>query len=249
MARRVGSVAALALAVSALGAQAASATYHEMVVREVYPGSVLAPESEYVELQMYAAGQNLVSGHRITLYDAAGGEAGSAKFTADVKNGANQATILAATPAAEAEFGIVADLALAPANTLTPDGGAVCWESLDCVTWGTFPLLGETLGGIASRAGRHPRRPGAAADDRARLRLAAGGVRRQKQQRRRLRSRVPRAASQLGDADGEGLLGRRRRPGRRRQGRRWQRPADEAATAGRRRGRTTALRPSASPPQ
>ena len=95
---------ALAIAISALSAQAAFATFHEMVVREVYPGSASSPESEYVELQMYAPGQSFVGGHVLGFYNAAGAQTGTAKFLADVSNGANQSTILIATPAAESTF-------------------------------------------------------------------------------------------------------------------------------------------------
>jgi hypothetical protein len=113
---------------------AAPATFHEMSIREVYAGT---PESQYVELQMWAAGQNLVGGHVLRTYNAGGGVSGTSTFTADVPNGANQSTILLATPAAEAEFGVAADTALA-AGSLDPSGGAVCWETLDCVSWGGF---------------------------------------------------------------------------------------------------------------
>src|SRR5262245_57726445 len=41
---------ALVLALSGLLAPAASATFHEMYIREVYPGSVAAAESEFVEI-------------------------------------------------------------------------------------------------------------------------------------------------------------------------------------------------------
>lgn len=115
----------------------AAATFHEMSIREVYLGSTANPGSEYVELQMWAAGQNLVDGHSIAFYNASGALVGSATFTANVLGGANQSTIVAATPAAEAEFGIAADLGLTP-GYLDPTGGAVCWESLDCVSWGAF---------------------------------------------------------------------------------------------------------------
>ena len=134
----------LAAAFSAVSVQSAFATFHEMNVREVYPGSAAAPESEYVELQMWASGQNLVGGHTISVYNAAGTQVGAAKFLNDVSNAANQSTIVAATPAAESEFGFTADVGLTPtgppepAGMLNPAGGAVCWESLDCVAWGSF---------------------------------------------------------------------------------------------------------------
>jgi len=133
--RRLGLLSAALVSLLALTWPAtAPATFHEMSIREVYAGS---PESQYVELQMWAAGQNLVGGHVLKTYNAAGGVSGTSTFASDVPNGANQSTILLATPAAEAEFGITADTGLAP-NSLDPTGGAVCWENLDCVSWGSF---------------------------------------------------------------------------------------------------------------
>ncbi len=127
----------LALGLCALGAQPAQATFHEMMVREVYPGSLAQPNSEYVELQMWSAGQNLVGGHTISVYDGSGAPVGGATFSGEVTGAANQSTLLAATPAAEAEFGVVADVGLS-AGLLDPAGGAVCWETLDCMAWGDF---------------------------------------------------------------------------------------------------------------
>src|ERR1700710_2299016 len=109
---------------------AALATFHEMSIREVYPGSLVQPESEYVELLMWAAGQNHVGGHLLKTYNAGGSATSTNAFAGDVPNGANQSTILLATPAAEAEFGVLADTGLA-AGSLDPAGGAVCWENLD----------------------------------------------------------------------------------------------------------------------
>ncbi len=126
-----------ALTLSLLVAQPALATFHEMMIREVYPGSAAHPNSEYVELQMWAPGQNLVGGHQISFYDAAGSVAGTAAFAHDVTGDANQSTLVAATPEAESEFGFAADAAMAP-GLLDPAGGAVCWENLDCASWGGF---------------------------------------------------------------------------------------------------------------
>jgi hypothetical protein len=107
-----------------------------MMIREVYPGSVANPKAQYVELQMWQSGQNHVGGHVLRSYDAAGNVTGVDTFPADVANGANQSTLLLATPQAEAQFGVVADASLAPG--LSPSGGAVCWEAIDCVSWGGF---------------------------------------------------------------------------------------------------------------
>ena len=129
---------ALSIATASLAAAApASASFHLMKVREVYPGSSASPEAEYVELQMYASGQRFVAGHSLVFLDPAGTQVGTATFGADVPNGANQSTLVAATPAAESQFGVVADTGM-PAGSLDPAGGAVCWESLDCVSWGSF---------------------------------------------------------------------------------------------------------------
>jgi hypothetical protein len=120
----------------AFGVAPAAATFHLMMVREVYPGSAANPEAQFVELQMWQGGQNLVGGHVLRSYDASGKVTAANSFPANVPNSANQSTLLLATPQAEAQFGVVADAPLAPA--LSPTGGAVCWEAIDCVSWGNF---------------------------------------------------------------------------------------------------------------
>jgi hypothetical protein len=135
---RATSLATLVVAgVLVLGATPAAATFHLMQIREVYAGSASAPEAQYVELQMWAAGQNLVEGHILRSYDAPGNVTGTSTFSHDVSGEANQSTLLLATPQAEAQFGVVADASLA-AKSLSPAGGAVCWETIDCVAWGNF---------------------------------------------------------------------------------------------------------------
>jgi hypothetical protein len=129
--------AALALVVLGFGVPSAQATFHEVSIREIYPGSAALPESEYVELQMWAGGQNLVGGHTLKAYGATGAVTGTTSFAGNVSGGANQSTILLATPAAEAEFGVTPDALMAP-EQLDPAGGAACWENLDCVSWGSF---------------------------------------------------------------------------------------------------------------
>jgi hypothetical protein len=154
MARRLLAAVLMAGAVLALGAPAASATFHLMLIREVYPGSVANPGAEYVELQMWAEGQNHVGGHVLRTYDAAGTPTGSETFPADVSGGANQSTLVLATPEAEAEFGFAADAPIAPSGRLDPSGGAVCWETIDCVSWGGFSgSLPSPAGTPAAAAG------------------------------------------------------------------------------------------------
>jgi hypothetical protein len=136
--RRMVATVLVASAALAVGAPAASATFHLISIREVYPGSLANPGSEYVELQMWADDQNHVAGHVLRTYDAAGAVTGTDSFPADVPRGANQSTIVLATPQAEAEFGFLGDAAISPSGRLDPSGGAVCWESIDCVAWGSF---------------------------------------------------------------------------------------------------------------
>jgi hypothetical protein len=144
-----------ALILLLLAAQPALATFHEMMVREVYPGSTAHPDSAYVELQMWSPGQNLVGGHQITVYDKSGSPAGTAAFSHDVSGGANQSTLIAATPEAESEFGLAAEAGLAP-GLLDPAGGAVCWESLDCVSWGSFSGFTPSPAGSPASPGGIP---------------------------------------------------------------------------------------------
>src|SRR5947207_492631 len=64
----------------------ASATFHLVKVREVYAGSTTDPTAQYVELQMYSAGQVFLSGHTLSVYDATGKDVGDFTFTAPVTN-------------------------------------------------------------------------------------------------------------------------------------------------------------------
>lgn len=131
-------LAAAAVATSLLALPAtASATFHEMSVREVYPGSVAEPNAKYVELQMWNQGQNLVGGHVLHTYSASGAQTDTL-LPSDVSGAANQSTILIGTPQVTTQFGVNVDAELAPATVLEASGGAVCWESLDCVSWGSF---------------------------------------------------------------------------------------------------------------
>lgn len=133
-------LAAVVLAGAALAAvpTAALATFHLVQVREVYPGSAADPQAEYVELQMWAQGQDLLAGHAVRTFDATGAVTSTSSFPADLSRGQNQSTMVLATPQAEAQLGFAADGSLTVPGALDPAGGAVCWEALDCVSWGTF---------------------------------------------------------------------------------------------------------------
>jgi hypothetical protein len=111
------------------------ADFHLMKVQGVYAGSMTDASSDYVELNMTAAGQNVVGGHTLHLYDPSGGRMDCA-VPSNVPNANNGDPILFLTTQAQAQFLNTADFTIAP--LLDESGGAVCWESIDCVSWGSF---------------------------------------------------------------------------------------------------------------
>jgi hypothetical protein len=137
--RTLGTVAVV-LGACLWAAPAAQATFHQMSIREVYPGGV--DDGSYVELQMWASGQNFVKGRHLVAYDAAGKVVDDFAFASNVANGANQSTILVA----DTNYPVVFDERPAPDASdpglnLSPTGGAVCWiegSPPDCVAWGAF---------------------------------------------------------------------------------------------------------------
>jgi hypothetical protein len=125
---------------------AASASFHLNKIREISGSST---DQAYIELQMYAPGQNLVNGHNLTFWDADGLVLGMPTPVQTIAlggpnppNGQNQRTIL------------IGDSGLAGRDftvDLTPFfdqtqganlvfAGAVCFEAnpVDCVSWGAF---------------------------------------------------------------------------------------------------------------
>jgi hypothetical protein len=172
------SIPALVLAFAGLVAlpAAASASNHLVKIREVYAGSALAPNSEYVELQMYAPGQNFFNaGTSLKLYDATG--APTETFVpsgSNPPNSANQQRVLFANSGAKTEFGVSAGYTLPSANAITDVGGAVCYTPteagsfIDCVSWGNFS------GSLPSPTGGNVD-PGGVADGKALNRSIAGG--------------------------------------------------------------------------
>jgi hypothetical protein len=147
--RRATTVAAISLVVGALGvgAQPAHASFHLMMIKEVFAGSAAQPNAHFVELQMHAAGQNFVAGKQVKIFDAAGNAVGTSTFSASVSNGANQASILVGTAEVQAAFGIAPDLTMSAA-VISAAGGKACFHDpgdtyaspvdIDCVAWGNY---------------------------------------------------------------------------------------------------------------
>jgi len=135
--RKVRRLAVVLAVLCSFHVDAARASFHLVMVEEVFPGFASAPNAQYVELQAYAPDQNLVAGQSITVFDATGGFAGQFAFSTVVPNGADQATLLIATPQAQTLFGIVPDAVMDP--VISPAGGKVCYSgSGDCVAWGAY---------------------------------------------------------------------------------------------------------------
>jgi hypothetical protein len=111
-----------------------------MSIREVYPGG--ADNASYVELQMWAAGQNFVSTHHLVAYNSDGSVSENFALPSDVTSGANQATILIADTSYPTVFDEKpAPDASDPNLNLAAAGGAICWiegAPPDCVAWGNF---------------------------------------------------------------------------------------------------------------
>jgi hypothetical protein len=130
-------VSALAAAGLATSTGPARADFHLMKVQEVYAGSATDPSADFIELRMVSAGQNRVGGHVLHLYGAPDVYGGSPRqectIPANAPNAAMNDPILFAT----AQF-----TATTPDFTIPPlldgSGGAVCFENIDCVSWGSF---------------------------------------------------------------------------------------------------------------
>ena len=128
-------LAALFSATTATWAPPAEASFHMNKVREVYTGGA-DPNSQYVELQMYAHGQHQIGGHILKLYDASGSVT-DCPIPRGVPIVSDQSHILFSTAEADAEFPAATPDFLIP-PLLSRSGGAVCFENIDCVSWGSF---------------------------------------------------------------------------------------------------------------
>jgi hypothetical protein len=133
--RTVGAAMAAAILGTLVAASSASATYHEIKIRAVFEG--VAAHTAFVELQMYADGQNQTLNRHITVWDHTGLQVHSSPAFPNVAQGQNQRTILVGDNAAAGSPDVV-DATLRSALVADGMGGAVCYDVLDCVAWGTW---------------------------------------------------------------------------------------------------------------
>jgi hypothetical protein len=135
--KRAAVAVATVLALGVAYAPQAAASFHLMKIREVFAGTGAAPSAQYVELQMYEAGQTLVDGHEVRFYDKTGTLQHTETFADNVADGDDNSTILIATQEADDLFGVTPDLLLTiPA--VAAAGGKVCFDTIDCVSFGDF---------------------------------------------------------------------------------------------------------------
>jgi hypothetical protein len=137
-------VVAAATAAALIVPAAASASFHLNKISEVFPGN--APGAGYIEIQAYSNGENFLAGHSVTIYDATGAQKASIALST-VPNGQSQRTTLIGGSALPA--GVSPDVSREDLNTLmSKTGGAVCYDVLDCVSWGKFdgPALPSPTG-------------------------------------------------------------------------------------------------------
>jgi len=131
----------IASAALALGLAApAHGAFHLISVSEVATNPA-GPNSAYIELQMYSPGQEFVSGHKVDFYTATGTLLASFALTSNVANGGNQRTVLIGDTAAPVAPDFTYDQLSDAVQTYGP-GGAACWDTIDCVSWGNFSGAG-----------------------------------------------------------------------------------------------------------
>jgi hypothetical protein len=133
----------LAALVVMVAASPAQASFHLIKVREVFPGTTANPESDYVELQMYSAAQNLVNLGDLEVLNSAGTITSHFSPSSSVSHSANQSTVLIANTNFSSQFPSVTPDFTGAGLDLDPAGGAVCWPQNeppfdDCASWGNF---------------------------------------------------------------------------------------------------------------
>lgn len=120
----------------------ASAGFHLAKVSEVHPGTAANPDAAFIELQAYQAGQNQVGNHVFRVYGATAGTFTNFTIMGNVPNAQTQRTVLLADTAPPG--GVTGDSTYPTlGDAIDPNGGAVCFETIDCVAWGNFTGEGQ----------------------------------------------------------------------------------------------------------
>jgi hypothetical protein len=87
---------------------------------------------------MYADGQNLVSGQTIKVFPPNSNIASAFTLSGNVPSGQNQRTILIADSAFAGPTADFTTPGLSTTLSNLASGGALCYSTVDCVSWGSF---------------------------------------------------------------------------------------------------------------
>ena len=130
-----GAVFGTALIALLVSAGSASASFHLIKIRSIFRSP--SASGAFIELQMYADGQNLVGGHTIRVCPPNGIICSVFVLPSNVANAQNQRRILVGDSTAPGlpDFTLPG---LGTSLTNLASGGAACWDTVDCVSWGTF---------------------------------------------------------------------------------------------------------------
>lgn len=123
-----------------VAAPVANASFHLIKVREVAPRPA-GTNSAFIELQMYAPGQTQLAGRDIRIYNGSGVQVTSFPLPANAGNGETQRSFLIGDDATPGGADLVNQQLSDALGPLGP-GGAACFETVDCVAWGTFSPSG-----------------------------------------------------------------------------------------------------------
>ena len=135
-----GALGAAVLGLVCFGATSASANFHEVKITELY-SSLIA--DDYVELQMYSAGQNQMIGHTLTVRDNTGAITSTVNLDAlnatggvNPPNSESQRTVLIGNIDTALNLGVTPDFT--GGVDMAASGGAICFENVDCAAWGNI---------------------------------------------------------------------------------------------------------------
>ena len=142
--------ASILLAAVSLCSSPLPAAFHIMRIDELLTHAGGDSRIQFLELEMFAAGQNLVGGHSLEFYDQHGALIGEFTIPDDVDGRDNGDHILFGTTAFVENSDVPVDFLL-PDGLIAPFSGRVCFEAIDCVAYGDFDGDNGTYGTPAPR--------------------------------------------------------------------------------------------------
>jgi hypothetical protein len=153
---RMSMLAALVvLGAAAFAASPAKADHHFVKISEVGVSAAGPSDQHYIELQMYASGQNQIAGRSVTFWDNDGlappmslpGPIGEATLSVgNPENAESQRTVLIGDTGIQGRDYTIQSLTSffdpGVTNNIL-EAGAICFEEIDCLSWGGEDFTGE----------------------------------------------------------------------------------------------------------